>query len=281
MNWGLRFSLNARTASLASAEPRFTTWAGSFRLGRLREGCRERLVEEVLGLRQRDRRHLEQPRDDGVDGVVELGGGHHPVHDADALGLAGVDHLGEERQLLGLVHADEARQQPRAAVVDAQAALHEDRAEAGDVGRDHEVAAEREVAAPRRRPRRSPWRSSACAMSRSAAALRPTPRMWLEPSHPVPRGMPASTRSAPAQKPVAGTGDHEHAVVAVGRDLVEHVARLAPHRAGDRVLLLGPVERERHDAVASLDEQVRTSAATVAVWASTRSGPRPSAAATS
>ena len=50
---------------------------------------------------------------------------------------------------------------------------------------------------------------------------------------------------------------------------------------GDRVLLLRPVERERHDAVATFDEQVPPSAATVAVWGSTRSGRRRSAAATS
>ena len=55
---------------------------------------------------------------------------------------------------------------------------------------------------------------------------------------------------------LARAGDHQHAVVAVGRHLVEHVAQPAPHRAGDRVELVGTVERERHDTVASLDEEV-------------------------
>ena len=117
-------------------------------------------------------------------------------------------------------------------------------------------------------------------MSRNAAALRPTPRMWSS-RPPVPRGMSGVDEVGARAEALARAGDHEHAVVAVGGDLVEHVAQAAPHRAGDRVELVGPVERERHHAVASLDEEVRTSTATVAVWASTRSVPRPSAAATS
>ena len=52
---GLRFSMNARTASLASAELEVHHLGGGFGLDRLGEGHRERLVEEVLGLRQRDR----------------------------------------------------------------------------------------------------------------------------------------------------------------------------------------------------------------------------------
>ena len=39
----------------------------------------------------------------------------------------------------------------------------------------------------------------------------------LEPAARELRGIPASTRSAPAQKRASGAGDHEHAVVAVAR----------------------------------------------------------------
>ena len=56
---------------------------------------------------------------------------------------------------------------------------------------------------------------------------------------------------------VAGTGDHEDSVVAVAGDLVEHVLEAAPHLAGDRVHLVGPIERERHHAVATVDEEIR------------------------
>src|SRR4051794_19692849 len=225
-----------------------------FRFGRLREGRRECLVEEVLRLCQRDGRHLEQPLDDGVHCVVELGGRHHAVHDADALGLAGVDHLGEERQLLGLVHTDEAGQEPRAAVVDAQSALHEDRAEAGEVGCDHEVAPEREA-----EPRAGRHAVHLCDGGLADVAQRG--RAASDASHVA----EASTRAAghagvdeigAGAEALAGAGDDEHAVVAVGGDIDEDIAQVAPHLAGDGVELVGTVERERHHAVATLHEEV-------------------------
>ena len=76
----------------------------------------------------------------------ELVGRDDPVHDADALGRVGVDDLAEQRELLRLVQADQPGQQPRAAEVDRDAALHEDLAEARSFRREHDVARQREVA---------------------------------------------------------------------------------------------------------------------------------------
>src|SRR5262249_15394840 len=73
---------------------------------------------------------------------------------------------------------------------------------------------------------------------------------------------------------VAGAGDDEHAVARRVGDLVEHVDELAPHRAVDGVLLLGAVQREGDDAVRAFDDEGLHPAATVAPWASTRSGSR-------
>ena len=78
----------------------------------------------------------------------------------------------------------------------------------------------------------------------------------LEPTGPSAARHALTRQVGAGAEALAGTGDHEHAVVAVARDLVEHVAQAAPHRAGDRVELVGPVERERHDAVAPFDEEV-------------------------
>ena len=127
--------------------------------------------------------------------------GHHAVHDADALGLGCVDHLGEERQLLGLVHADEARQEPRAAVVDAQAPLHEDGAEAGGVGRDHEVAPEREVE-PGAGGDAVDLGDGRLAEDRaSAAALRPDAAHVLEPAAGAARHLLRDEIGAGAERP--------------------------------------------------------------------------------
>ena len=75
-----------------------------------------------------------------VDELVELAVGHDPVDEPDAVGLGGVDDVGEQRELLGPVHPDAPRQRPRAAEVDRQAAPGEDLREAGRVAGDDEVA---------------------------------------------------------------------------------------------------------------------------------------------
>ncbi len=253
-NCGLRFSVNARTASLASSELRFTTWAAASASTASAKVTVNAWSRRCLVCAERDRCHLEQAVDDGVDRGVEVAGRHDPIDDADALGLGGVDHLGEERQLLGLVHADEAREQPRAAVVDAEPTLHEDGAEASGVGRDDEIAAEREVES----------RAGGHAVHLGDGGLADVAQGGRAPPDTA-HVLESSARAAwhllrdqvgTRTEALAGAGDHEHAVVTVCRDLVEDVAQVAPHRAGDRVELGGTVQRQRHHTVASFHEEV-------------------------
>ncbi len=56
---------------------------------------------------------------------------------------------------------------------------------------------------------------------------------------------------------LARTGDHQHAVVGVGRDVTEDAGQLAPHRAGDRVQRVGAVQREAHHPALAFHEQFR------------------------
>src|SRR5262249_29390817 len=71
---------------------------------------------------------------------------------------------------------------------------------------------------------------------------------------------------------VAGAGDHEDTIGPRVGDIVEHVDELAPHGPVDGVLLVGSVQRDAHDAVRAFDDESLHAAATVAPWASTRSG---------
>ena len=64
-----------------------------------------------------------------------------------------------------------------------------------------------------------------------------------------------SVRSAPEQKPSPAPVITSTRTSRRVRDLVEQLDQLAPHLPVHRVLLLGPVERDGHDAVGAVDEQ--------------------------
>ena len=177
------------------------------------------------------------------------------IHEADALGFARVDDVGQEHELLGAVHADEPRQQPRAAEIDDEATLREDLAEARSVGRDDQVAAERKVAT-------GAGRDAVHRRDRRLGQLVQPQRGPTHDSHPGQRRGGTATRvvrtvaevRARAES-VARAGDHEHAVFAILGHFVEERGEPEPHLARHRVLLGRPVQRARHDTVGALDEQ--------------------------
>ena len=98
--------------------------------------------------RKGDRRTGGQPRRPVGDEGVELARRAstrltRPMRSASAAPMMSA----KKRELLGLVQADPARQQPRTAEVQAEAAAGEDLREARVSAGHHEVAAERQVAA--------------------------------------------------------------------------------------------------------------------------------------
>ena len=135
-------------------------------------------------------------------------------------------------------------------------ALHEDRAEAGGVGRDHEVAAEREVE-PGARGHAVHLGDGRLRDARAARPRSARRRACARAAGPRSRGIPDSIRSAPAQKarpaPVTTSTRSSRLRATSPNTSLE----AAPHLAGDRVHRVGPVERERHHAVATVDEQIR------------------------
>ncbi len=182
------------------------------------------------------------------------------VHEADALGLLRVDHVGEERELLGLVEPDPARQQPGRAPVEREPALGEDLREARAIARHHEIARQREAEA----------HPDADAVDlgerRLGHALEPQDDVaddahLLDDRLERAAGETLSRRVAGeigARGEVAArAGEHQRAIVRIGSDLRERAIQLDPHLCVDRVLLLGPVERDRDQAVAPLDADRR------------------------
>ncbi len=219
--------------------------------------------------------------------------GHDPVDQADALGLGRVDDLGEEHQLLRPVQPDQPGQDPRAAEVHAEPALREDLGEPRPVRRDHQVAAEREVA-PRagrhpvdRGDRRDvelvqPQRAPADDPHRSAA------------SHPVPSdsgpGVPGVGEVGPGAEPVAGAGEHEHAGLAA-TPRSRRRPRSAPatsarssrssSRAGSSVTVMTPSSRSTSRVSTVTPRRDASGRRYGSPWVSIRSGSRSSTAATS
>ena len=166
-----------------------------------------------------------------------------------------IDDVGQEHELLGAVHADEPGQQPRAAEVDDEAPLREDLAESRAVGRNDQIASEREIAA-----------GAGCdtvdRRDRRLRQLVQPQRGATHYSHPGQRRGRTATRVARAiteigsrAETVAGARDHEHPIVGILGNLVEERGEPEPHLTGDRVLLGGSVQCARHDTVGTLDEQ--------------------------
>ena len=57
--------------------------------------------------RERERCHVREAGGDLLHRRLELVVRNHPVHEPDAFGFGCVDHVGEQDELLGAVHADQ------------------------------------------------------------------------------------------------------------------------------------------------------------------------------
>ena len=103
-----------------------------------------RLVEQALHLGVGLFGATQDAADQRVHRRVELGERHHLVGHAQAQRLGGVEALGHQEQLEGLVAPDDARQEPRHAAVARQGDAAVGGGEVGRVGRQHHVAAQRQ-----------------------------------------------------------------------------------------------------------------------------------------
>ncbi len=168
--------------------------------------------------------------------------------------LLRVDDVGQEHELLRLVQADQARQHPRAAEVDASVR----------VGRRSPRTARRRSpppgrnrargSAPRRRRHRRPWRSSAAGWRATPCTRRRCDACARVRCPPV--RAPPPLRSAPEQNsPPAPVMTTTRSSVGVVVDGAEGLEQLVPHDVVDGVLLLGPVQRDGDDPVGPFDLQ--------------------------
>ncbi len=78
---------------------------------------------------------------------IQVGFGHDPVDQADAVGFGGIDDLSQEGQFLGPVQAHPSGQHPGSTEVDSEAATGEDLREPRRVGCIDEVAPQGHVEA--------------------------------------------------------------------------------------------------------------------------------------
>ncbi len=178
--------------------------------------------------------------------------GHHPVDDAEPLGLLGRDHVGEQGQLLGLVEADEPGQDPRPTEVHAEAAAGEDLGEAGLITGHDQVAGQGHVhPGTGGHPVHLGDDRDHDRVERGDGPVDHVHRLELV--HLL-AATPAEV--GPGAEPVTGTG-HDHAAdVGVQVDLVPGDAEFVPHGAVGRVLLLRPVHGDRHHTVVGdIDQQ--------------------------
>jgi hypothetical protein len=178
---------------------------------------------------------------------------HHPGHDAEPLGLAGVDHPAGEQQLEGAGGPDEARQQPADADVAArQADAHEGHVEAGLGRGEAHVAGEGEGEAPTR------GRAVHGGDDRLAQApqLRHERRDVLLGRHAglhgaealCPGGGAGALQVEAGAEAAAGAGEDHDPARPVGGDRVECGVQVGDQLVAHGVEPLGAVERQEGDA---------------------------------
>ena len=208
---------------------------------------RRRAVDHVLGHLQHGRRAGRDLFGEGARRRHQLRRGHDAVHEPDARRLGGVDDVRGEDQLLGARQADDARQQPRAAAVGDEPDLPEELAEAGPVGGDDEIAAQRQVRA-----------------GADGVAVHHRDRRLGEVHQPEDHAIerldaraalgggvtPGAHRLDVAARAEisAGAGEDHHARRLVGLDLVEHARQLAAHHEIERVEGLRSIQGNRRAA---------------------------------
>ena len=174
---------------------------------------------------------------------------HDAIHEPDAVRFGGVDHLAGEEELQRASLADEARQPLRPAVARAEAELHLGLSELRRVGGDADVARHRQLAAAAEREAvdrgdRPAWATSRTGGRRAGRARARALRLRS-----------ASARRARAMS--APATNARPAPVSDARRRRRRVARASSiaspsspmRRVVERVQLVGPIDRDRGDAV--------------------------------
>jgi hypothetical protein len=213
------------------------------------------LVDGLAGQHHRERRALADLVGEGAGGVEHLGARHDVVHEAHALALGGGEALAGEHQLAGARGPDDARQQVGRAQLRHHPHAREEEADLRLRTGDAHVAEERHGGADaervavqhgdgRLRQLAHELREvlDACGAAAAAAARAGAATggdLLGEESH----------VGAGAEGAVAAAGEQHGADggVAVGR--AERLDQLTAHDRRPGVELLGPVERDRRDAV--------------------------------
>ena len=193
-------------------------------------------------------------------GRTQLGVGHHPVDQAQLVGLLGQQRATGEGDLGRLRVAHHAGQQPRAPALGEDAALGEARVELGRLAGDAEVAAEGDVEAVARGTtveRAHRRRVEVVEHDRRGIAEVELAGVGVEGAEASERPLGAAHLGleveAGAEGP-AGAGEHDHAHLAVAVGLQQVLGQRLQHRARDRVHPLGGVERDGRDVVGDFVE---------------------------
>ena len=177
---------------------------------------------------------------------------HDAVDQTEAVGFVRINHVREQRELLRLVDAHEARQQPRAAEVDRQPALGEDLGEPSAVAGIDQVASERQV-----HPRTD--RVTVDLGDHRLLQLCERQHRLADVAHVVQH---VETLDAVGRAREVGSGaervararDDDHPILRALGDRSENFAKFAEHHRVDRILAPRVVEGDRDDAaVVALD----------------------------
>ena len=222
-------------------------------------------IEVLLHVAQRDRRtggdrFRERPR-----ARHQFVVGNDFVEDAERETFVGADATAGEVQLLRAGDADELRQQPAAAVVAGQADVRERRRDERALRRNAQIARERDrhPGAGRRARQRGdrrlreveqPQRQRLLAVLQLAHRVferrpRSVGRCALPPP-PMPGHVAAGTERAP------GAGDHHAAHGGIRLDGQQHLPQRRRQFVRQRVALVGPIQRDRRNAVFDLAQQL-------------------------
>src|SRR4051812_124004 len=208
--------------------------------------------QQLLGELHADVAEPDDPRRELVAPFQQLVAGHHLRHQADALGLLGVDVTTGEEDVERTREADLPRQQiADAELVGREAVVDPRGAEVGGIGADADVGRARQAEATTDRrtvhgcdhrlvhvaDRQDHLVEHAQRPPGDARALQPRDVRHHAASHEVGAGA----------EPVAGTGEHDDAAVVVGADVAEGVAQRDHHVERHRVHAFRAIERDQRD----------------------------------
>ena len=181
----------------------------------------------------------------------------HRAHDAEVPGLLGVEDLPGEDHLARLRHAHHARQEVRPTPVGMQAAPDEGLREPRGAGGEADVAGEGQVhpgadggavhRGDERLRRVAHLQHRAVARRRHALHERPPATRLVRVLHRL--------DVATGAKALARAGDDDHAYVRVVDGAREAGRQVFAQRAAERVEAVGPVQRQRGDAILGLVEE--------------------------